>query len=83
MFSRRLAILLVSAAVCFAGAAAYAGASEPDTLFHVSVIGAISGGVYDGSLDVGTLAERGNFGLGATHALGGELVVVDGNLTSS
>lgn len=77
MKRKGIALLLLSF-VFLLGVVVNVSAHEPDSVFQVSVIGAISGGVYDGAMNLGDLAKHGDFGLGATHELAGELVVVDG-----
>ena len=71
-------ILLLVSLACLLSFIATANAQEHDPVFQVSTIGAINGGVYDGAMTVGELAKHGDYGLGATHALGGELVVIQG-----
>jgi acetolactate decarboxylase len=48
------------------------------TLFQRSTIGALLAGIFDGDEPIGTLLERGDFGLGTFNALDGEMVVLDG-----
>lgn len=48
------------------------------TIHQTSVIAALVDGVYDGETTVGTLRERGDFGIGTFAGLDGELVLLDG-----
>lgn len=48
------------------------------TFHQTSVIAALLDGVLDGDTTVGTLRERGDFGLGTFDALDGEMVLLDG-----
>ena len=49
------------------------------TVFQVSTSGALVAGVYDGEVNVQTILEHGDFGLGTFANLDGEMVVVDGH----
>ena len=44
------------------------------TLFQVSISGALVAGVYDGEVSVGSILEHGDFGLGTFAKLDGEMV---------
>jgi acetolactate decarboxylase len=48
------------------------------TIFQVSTSGALVAGVYDREVNVQTLLEHGDFGLGTFADLDGEMVIVDG-----
>ena len=47
-------------------------------VFQTGLMSALLDGVYDGDTTIGTLLERGDFGLGTFNALDGELVILDG-----
>ena len=51
---------------------------EAHELFQTSTIGALMGGVYDGEVTYGELAQHGDFGLGTFNALDGEMIAFDG-----
>jgi acetolactate decarboxylase len=48
-------------------------------LFQVSTLDALSQGIYNGSLTVGQLKSRGDFGLGTYEGLDGEMIVAGGH----
>jgi acetolactate decarboxylase len=48
------------------------------TLFQVSTSGALVAGVYQGAVDVRSILQHGDFGLGTFANLDGEMVVLDG-----
>jgi acetolactate decarboxylase len=50
------------------------------TVFQVSTSGALVAGVYDREVNVQSILEHGNFGLGTFANLDGEMVVVDGHV---
>jgi len=50
------------------------------TVFQISTSGALVAGVYDGEVNVQTILEHGDFGLGTFAHLDGEMVVVDGHV---
>jgi acetolactate decarboxylase len=50
------------------------------TLFQVSTSGALVAGVYSGAVNVQSLLQRGDFGLGTYANLDGEMVVLDGHV---
>ena len=50
------------------------------TLFQVSTSGALVAGVYSGAVDVKTILDHGDFGLGTFANLEGEMVVLDGRV---
>ena len=50
------------------------------TVFQVSTSGALVAGVYDREVNVKTILQHGDFGLGTFANLDGEMVVVDGNV---
>ena len=50
------------------------------TVFQVSTSGALVAGVYDRGVNVHTILEHGDFGLGTFANLDGEMVVVDGHV---
>jgi acetolactate decarboxylase len=50
------------------------------TVFQVSTSGALVAGVYDREVNVKTILEHGDFGLGTFANLDGEMVVVDGHV---
>jgi acetolactate decarboxylase len=47
---------------------------------QVGTIGSLLDANYDGAMTLGELVARGDLGIGTTHGLGGELLVVDGEL---
>ncbi|MBU9889781.1 MAG: acetolactate decarboxylase [Candidatus Omnitrophica bacterium] len=49
-----------------------------ETVFQNAPINALMAGCYDGTVTVGALKERGDFGLGTLDALDGEMVALDG-----
>lgn len=51
---------------------------QQHTLYQVSTATALVVGIYQGAVQVGTLREHGDFGLGTFEGLDGEMVVVDG-----
>ncbi len=60
-----------------------AGCATPivhNRLFQVSTLKALSVGVFDGSVDLNTLQKHGNFGIGTFTGLGGELVMLNGQI---
>jgi acetolactate decarboxylase len=50
------------------------------TLFQVSTSGALVAGVYDREVNVKSILDHGDFGLGTFANLDGEMVVLDGNV---
>jgi acetolactate decarboxylase len=50
------------------------------TLFQVSTSGALVAGVYSGAVNVQSLLQHGDFGLGTYANLDGEMVVLDGHV---
>jgi alpha-acetolactate decarboxylase len=78
----RLALGVLLAFACWAAAFAAEmprqhSAAQP-TLVQVGVIDALLAGGYQGSLSLGELRHRGDFGLGTFDALDGEMVLLDG-----
>lgn len=70
-------ILFLFCALC----SCMARSQDPqDTLFQVSVIKALSEGVFEGSLSCSELLQHGDFGLGTFNDLDGEMVLLDGQL---
>jgi len=49
-------------------------------MYQVSTSAALVEGVYSGSISSSTVLEHGDFGLGTFEALGGEMVVLDGQI---
>jgi acetolactate decarboxylase len=49
-------------------------------MYQISTSSALVEGVYSGSVSSSTLLEQGDFGLGTFEALGGEMVVLDGQI---
>lgn len=45
-----------------------------------STVNALMSGLYDGVFPVSTVKESGNFGLGCSHALGGEVTIFEGTV---
>ncbi len=56
------------------------GAAQDSVLFQTSTIHALLDGVYDGSLPLGKLKEKGDLGIGTFDKLNGEMVLVDGEI---
>jgi acetolactate decarboxylase len=52
--------------------------ADEETLFQVSTSTALVEGVYDGTVTIGDLKQRGDFGLGTFDDLDGEMVALDG-----
>src|ERR1700737_980154 len=50
------------------------------TLFQVSISGALVAGVYDREVNIKSILEHGDFGLGTFADLDGEMVVLDGRV---
>ncbi len=53
-------------------------AEKENTLFQVSTINALLGGVLEGTVDFKTLKGKGDFGIGTFHELDGEMIALDG-----
>ena len=68
--------LSIAILVIFAGCAH--SAPQKDLIFQNAPINALMAGVYDGTMTIGEVRERGDFGLGTLNALDGELVVLNG-----
>jgi len=47
---------------------------------QIGTIGSLLDANYDGAMTLGELIARGDLGIGTTHGLGGELLIVDGEL---
>jgi acetolactate decarboxylase len=56
-----------------------ASAAQRETLTQISTIDAILCGVYDGTIEFGTLRNYGDFGIGTFDRLDGEMLGFDGN----
>lgn len=67
---------LLAACAFLSLATAHAG----ETLVQVSTIDALIKGLYQGALDIGTLKQHGNFGIGTLDQLDGEMVALDGKV---
>ena len=52
---------------------------ERQAIYQVSTLQALARGNYYGSTDMETLLTHGDTGLGTFHAVGGELIVIDGH----
>jgi acetolactate decarboxylase len=52
--------------------------ADRDTAYQVSTIDALMQGVFDGIQPVGELKKHGDFGIGVSDTLDGELIVLDG-----
>src|ERR1700737_570690 len=50
------------------------------TLFQVSISGALVAGVYDREVNIKSILEHGDFGLGTFANLDGEMVILDGQV---
>lgn len=48
-------------------------------LFQYSTIDALINGMYDGTISLAELSEKGNFGLGTFNSLDGEMIILDGH----
>ncbi len=76
---KKLAILL--AAICLLVSCASTEKQEAvdnDTLYQVNLLQSLMLGYYDGTMTVGDLKARGDFGIGTFDGVNGELVMVDG-----
>lgn len=74
-----VALLLVLALVSPVPAPAESGReASRDTLYQVSTLDALAGGVMDGATTFGRLARHGDFGLGTLNGLDGEMIALDG-----
>lgn len=51
---------------------------ERDSIYQLATISALVRGVYDGAEMVGSLLEKGDFGVGTYENLDGEMIVLDG-----
>lgn len=49
------------------------------SLFQVGTIASLLQGVHEGEVDIATLKQYGDFGIGTFHAVDGELIAIDGN----
>jgi len=49
-------------------------------MYQISTSSALVEGVYSGSIPSTSLLEHGDFGLGTFEALGGEMVILDGEI---
>ena len=49
-------------------------------MYQISTSSALVEGVYSGSISSTSLLEHGDFGLGTFEALGGEMVILDGEI---
>ena len=52
--------------------------ADRDDLTQISTIDALMTGVYDGAATLGSLKEKGDFGIGTFNNLNGEMVLLDG-----
>ncbi len=51
-----------------------------DLIYQVSILPALSSGVFDGDVAVADLTEYGDFGLGTFNGVDGEMIVLDGDV---
>ena len=72
---QRACTLLMVLMLALPGAAT---ASGRDDLTQISTIDALMSGVYDGDTTIGSLKDKGDFGLGTFNNLDGEMVLLDG-----
>jgi len=49
------------------------------SLFQVGTIASLLQGVHEGEVDIATLKQYGDFGIGTFHAVDGELIAIDGD----
>lgn len=49
-----------------------------ETLFQISTMNALLSGAFDGEMTIGELKKHGDFGIGATDKLNGEMIALDG-----
>ena len=58
----------------------FVGQDSPDreTLFQISTMNALLAGAFDGEKTIGELKKHGDFGIGATDKLDGEMIALDG-----
>lgn len=47
-------------------------------LFQHNTLAALMSGLYEGTLTIGELLKKGNFGIGTLSGINGELIVLDG-----
>lgn len=78
-----IAFALLSMAFCACRANAQSGGQveekpDRDALYQVSALQALTLGDYYGSVSVGELKRRGDFGLGTFDGINGELIMLDG-----
>ena len=78
---RLMAVLL--AGMLLAGCTATGTTRDPlqrETVYQVATISALQESVYDGTVSVATLRQRGDLGIGTFNALDGELIMLDGKV---
>jgi acetolactate decarboxylase len=69
-------VLLVSLIFIFAGCTEKK--PDRDVIYQVSVVGALSAGMYDGDITIAELKEQGDFGIGTLNGFDGEMAAFDG-----
>ena len=74
---KRLFIALLAGILCTAlsGCPVF---KHGDRIFQYSTLGALSAGVYEGTLPLCTLSQKGDFGIGTFNPLDGEMIFLDG-----
>lgn len=55
-------------------------AVEPDLIYQVSTLSALSSGVFGGDVTLSELVRHGDFGLGTFNGVDGEMIVLEGNV---
>jgi acetolactate decarboxylase len=74
---RVLGVVAISVSTA-CGSRSAGGSSEPDELYQVGTLAALSAGGYDGAVSLDDLLDHGDFGVGTFDRLDGEMIVVDG-----
>ena len=74
-------LLSLFAIILFAGCASTHGLTESrNSLFQVGLYSELVNGNYDGTITIGDLKQRGDFGIGTFDGLDGEMVVLNGKV---
>ncbi len=72
-----LIVIITVVLIVVTGCSAKTG-EQRDTLAQVSTFDALLAGNYDGVVELGSLEQYGDFGIGTLDALNGELIILDG-----
>jgi len=70
--------IILAALLYGCGSSESSAVDREGSLYQVSTITALLSGIYDGDVNVGNVAEHGDFGLGTFDGIDGEMVVYDG-----